>query len=66
MKETPLSLSERSSIISNLKNQIRLDGRNFLEMRPFQIHFGKDYGCCSVLLGETRVFGQVMMKFFTC
>ena len=59
MKKAPLSLSERTSVLQNVKEKRRLDGRGFLEMRPINIHFGKDFGCCSVTIGETRVLAQV-------
>jgi len=37
----------------------RLDSREFLKFRPIEIHFGSDYGCCTVSIGETKVVAQV-------
>lgn len=37
----------------------RLDGRSFTEFRNINIHFGVEWGCALVLLGETKVLAQV-------
>lgn len=36
-----------------------MDGRAFNEFRDLNIQFGRDWGCCYVSLGETRVLAQV-------
>lgn len=37
----------------------RLDGRSFTEFRNINIHFGVEWGCALVSLGETKVLAQV-------
>lgn len=37
----------------------RLDGRQFNEFRDLHIHFGVEWGCAFVSLGETKVLAQV-------
>lgn len=36
-----------------------MDGRNFTEFRKIDIHFGVEWGCAFVCLGETKVLAQV-------
>ena len=64
MKQTPLSNCEKTSVQSSIQSGIRLDGRDFLQVREMAINFGKDYGSCSVVLGHTRVLAQVFLIFF--
>ncbi|XP_071516121.1 exosome complex component RRP45-like [Panulirus ornatus] len=59
MKEVPLSTCERTSIVSAIQAGFRFDNRKFLEVRDISLNFGKDYGCCTVTLGQTRVLAQV-------
>jgi len=59
MKEIPLSLCERASVTAALAAKRRLDNRKFLEVRDISIHFGQDYGCCTAVVGQTRVLAQV-------
>ncbi|XP_076043227.1 uncharacterized protein LOC143026544 [Oratosquilla oratoria] len=59
MREIPLSTCHRAGVQECIKKGIRQDGREFLEVRPVDINFGKDYGSCTVMLGATRVLGQV-------
>ncbi|XP_068217959.1 uncharacterized protein [Palaemon carinicauda] len=59
MKELPLSICERESVISSISRGLRHDNRTFLEVRHIKVSFGKDYGSCTVTLGQTRVLAQV-------
>lgn len=59
MKEIPLSTCERESVISAISRGLRHDNRAFLEVRHIKVSFGKDYGSCTVTLGQTRVLAQV-------
>lgn len=59
MRETPLSFCERDSVISAIRRGLRHDNRDFLEVRDINVRFGKDYGSCTVTLGQTRVLAQV-------
>lgn len=36
-----------------------MDGRSFTEFREISIHFGSEWGCVFVSLGETKVLAQV-------
>ncbi|KAK4297594.1 hypothetical protein Pmani_030000 [Petrolisthes manimaculis] len=59
MKETPLSTCERTALTDMVECGLRHDRRGFLEARDTTISFGREYGSCSVILGETRVLAQV-------
>lgn len=59
MRETPLSLCEKASVTAALVAGRRLDNRKFLEVRDISINFGQDYGCCTAVVGLTRVLAQV-------
>ena len=59
MKETPVSLCERTFLLEALSENKRLDGRGLLETRDLNISFGTDWGSCQVTLGRTRVIAQV-------
>ncbi|XP_069189495.1 uncharacterized protein [Procambarus clarkii] len=59
MKEVPLSTCERTSIVSTIQAGLRYDNREFLEVRDITLTFGKDYGCCTATIGQTRVIAQV-------
>ncbi|KAE8751729.1 hypothetical protein FOCC_FOCC001578 [Frankliniella occidentalis] len=59
MKETPYSNIEKNFLKTALSERKRLDGRSFDDRRSVRINFGKEYGCCHVALGDTRVLAQV-------
>ncbi|KAK9758980.1 3prime exoribonuclease family, domain 1 [Popillia japonica] len=59
LKELPISNCEKKFIKKALSEWNRLDGRAFEEFRELKIEFGKDWGCCTVSLGDTRVLAQV-------
>ncbi|KAA0185035.1 hypothetical protein HAZT_HAZT006750 [Hyalella azteca] len=59
LRLAPLSNTEREAVIASLVAGVRLDGRGLLENREVSIQFGKDFGTCTVSLGETRVLAKV-------
>ncbi|CAH1159455.1 unnamed protein product [Phaedon cochleariae] len=59
LRKITISNSEKKFLIKNLAEWTRLDGRAFDEFREVEIEFGKDWGCCYVSLGKTRVLAQV-------
>ncbi|GLV35169.1 Rrp45 [Carabus blaptoides fortunei] len=59
MKEILISNSEKRYVQKCLNNCTRVDGRAFSEFRELNIDFGRDWGCCHVSLGDTRVLAQV-------
>lgn len=58
-KEPIISNCEKKFVSKALADYTRLDGRAFEEFRDLSIHFGKDWGCCYVTLGKTKVVAQV-------
>ncbi|GAA6067492.1 exosome complex component RRP45, partial [Tachysurus ichikawai] len=59
MRETPLSNCERDFLLKSIQEKKRLDGRQTYDYRNIKMTFGTDYGCCTVILGKTRVLAQV-------
>lgn len=59
VRESIITNCEKTFVLKNLSEWNRLDGRSFDEFRELKIIFGKDWGCCHVSLGETRVLAQV-------
>lgn len=59
MKEEVLSNCARNFVLKAISQNIRLDGRGKDEFREIKIHFGKEWGCCEVSMGETMVLAQV-------
>ncbi|XP_056641620.1 uncharacterized protein LOC130448337 [Diorhabda sublineata] len=59
VRKTIVSNCEKKFLLKNLAEWTRLDGRAFDEFRKVSIDFGKDWGCCHVSLGKTRVLAQV-------
>ncbi|XP_044749162.1 exosome complex component RRP45 [Coccinella septempunctata] len=59
LREYVVSNCEKSFLLKCLKEHQRLDHRAFNEFRDISIEFGKDYGCCYVSLGKTKVLAQV-------
>lgn len=53
-KEAPLSIAEREFILSALRENVRLDGRDPDQLRPLHLSFGDEYGHVKVQLGKTR------------
>lgn len=59
IRENVTTNCEKRFIIKNLEDYTRLSGRAFDEFRHLSIDFGRDWGCCYVSLGNTRVLAQV-------
>ncbi|EPS96734.1 hypothetical protein FOMPIDRAFT_1150606 [Fomitopsis schrenkii] len=56
------SIPEKEFLYSSLKQSLRLDGRNPLEMRTPALTFGPELGWVECALGKTRVIAQVDAK----
>ncbi|KAF9814262.1 hypothetical protein IEO21_05201 [Rhodonia placenta] len=56
------SIPEKEFLYSSLKQSLRLDGRNTLEMRTPTLTFGPELGWVECSLGKTRVIAQVDAK----
>ena len=54
MKETFVSLSERTFILEALKKENRIDGRRVQDIRTVKIAFREQYGSAEVQYGKTR------------
>lgn len=54
-REAPLSVAERDFILDALREGVRLDGREFDQLRPLNVSFGDEYGHVKVQLGKTRL-----------
>ncbi|XP_023014200.2 exosome complex component Rrp45 [Leptinotarsa decemlineata] len=59
VRKTTISNCEKKFLLKNLSEGNRLDGRTFNEFRKVNLEFGKDWGCCYVSLGKTKVLAQV-------
>jgi exosome complex component RRP45 len=67
------SLNEREFILQALRQNLRLDNREFDAYRKLELTFGDEYGVADVRLGKTRsvrksVFGEseLMSKQSRC
>lgn len=49
---------EKDFVYKSIKNGIRLDGRQSYDYRNLNVIYGLDYGCCEVLLGDSRAIAQ--------
>ena len=49
-----LSLNEREFILQALRQNLRLDNREFDAYRKLELSFGDEYGVADVRLGKTR------------
>ncbi|TRM56867.1 ribosomal protein S5 domain 2-type protein, partial [Schizophyllum amplum] len=56
------SLPEKEFLLRTIKEGLRLDGRQPLEMRAPELTFGPDLGWVEVAFGKTRVIAQVDAK----
>ncbi|GJJ11198.1 hypothetical protein Clacol_005430 [Clathrus columnatus] len=59
MRPPSPSIPEREFTFSALKQSLRLDGRQLLEMRKPTFRFGSELGWVECALGKTRVLAQV-------
>jgi len=57
-----LSSNEKKFILSNLKNEIRLDDRNHLDYRDIKLTKLKENGQIQLELGKTLIISQVFAK----
>ncbi|KAF5393325.1 hypothetical protein D9757_000588 [Collybiopsis confluens] len=62
MRPPSPSIPEREFLLSALKQNLRLDGRDFLEIRPIQLSFGPELGWVECSLGKTRVLAHIDAK----
>jgi len=53
-REVEISNNEKSFLLDALKQNIRLDGRDFDSFRDIEFTFGEEYGLVDVRLGKTR------------
>lgn len=58
-QEAAPSSNERDFLLAALRENIRLDGREFDAWRPISLTFGDEYGTADVRLGKTRVLVKV-------
>ncbi|KAF6834309.1 3' exoribonuclease family protein [Colletotrichum musicola] len=58
-REAEPSANEKGFVTQALKENLRLDGRDFDQYRKVQLTFGNEYGVANVELGKTRVFVKV-------
>lgn len=53
-REAEPSLNEKSFVTQALQENLRTDGRETDQYRPFELVFGDEYGVADVKLGKTR------------
>ncbi|KAL7271481.1 3'-5'-exoribonuclease [Rhizina undulata] len=58
-KELDPSTNEKTFVLEALKQNIRIDGRDFDAFRDLELSFGEEYGLVDVKLGKTRVLCRV-------
>ncbi|EOO02761.1 putative exosome complex exonuclease rrp45 protein [Phaeoacremonium minimum UCRPA7] len=58
-REAEPSLNEKSFVTQALQENLRTDGRENDQYRPFELVFGDEYGVADVKLGKTRVLAKV-------
>lgn len=59
MEDVLVSTNEREFIRDGLKHDIRVDGRQPLDMRSVKINFGQNVGSVEVQLGTTRALANI-------
>ncbi|EON64423.1 hypothetical protein W97_03654 [Coniosporium apollinis CBS 100218] len=64
-REAELSLNAREFILQALRENVRLDGRAFDDLRELQLSFGDEYGVADVRLGKTRVLVRISVEVTT-
>ncbi|KAH9955666.1 ribosomal protein S5 domain 2-like protein [Russula dissimulans] len=62
MRPPSPSIPEKDLFFAALDQNVRLDGRQFLEARPHSLSFGAELGHVECSLGKTRVLVQVDTK----
>ena len=58
-READPSTNEQAFVLSALRENLRLDSREFDQFRPISLVFGDEYGTADVRLGKTRVLCRV-------
>lgn len=58
-REAEPSTNEQAFVLSALRENLRLDSRDFEQFRPISLVFGEEYGTADVQLGKTRVLCRV-------
>lgn len=58
-REPDPSNNEREFLLAALKENIRLDRREFDAYRPISLSFGDEYGTADVRMGKTRVLVNI-------
>lgn len=53
-REAEPSLNEKQFVLQALKENLRLDGREFDQYRGIELQFGDEHGVANVTLGKTR------------
>lgn len=53
-REAEPSLNEKQFVLQALKENLRLDGRQFDQYRNLELQFGDGHGVATVKLGKTR------------
>lgn len=61
-KELEPSTNEKQFILEALKQDLRLDGRDFDSFRSLELEFGREYGLADVRLGKTRCANILAMN----
>jgi len=64
-REVEPSLNERDFIRQALRENIRLDGRQFDAFRDLDLTFGEEFGVADVRLGKTRVIVRISAEVTT-
>ncbi|KAJ3768674.1 ribosomal protein S5 domain 2-type protein [Lentinula raphanica] len=62
MRPPSPSIPEKEFLLSALKQGLRLDSREFFDIRPVTLTFGPELGWVECSLGKTRVLTQVEAK----
>ncbi|KAK1769284.1 exosome complex component rrp45 [Phialemonium atrogriseum] len=57
-REAEPSLNEKQFVLQALKENLRLDGREFDQYRGIELQFGDEHGVANVTLGKTRVLAK--------
>ena len=53
-REAEPSAIEKSFVLEALRENVRIDGRSFDDLRKLQLTFGDEFGVADVSLGNTR------------
>ncbi|KAA1476380.1 ribosomal protein S5 domain 2-like protein [Dentipellis sp. KUC8613] len=62
MRPPSPSIPEKEFLVASLAQNLRIDGRSLLEMRPVSFAFGSELGDVECALGKTRVLAHIDAK----